>query len=53
MQFDEDDIAVVYKIKCGKYRKEDLTEELKEQLMQETINEIKTMEQINEIYDRS
>lgn len=43
----QDEIYAAYKAKCGKYKTEDLTEELKAVLLEETVNEQKIMDYIN------
>ena len=43
------DIAMLYQIKCSKYAKEDLTNELCEVLFDETLAEYQTMNEINRL----
>lgn len=43
------DIAMLYQIKCSKYAKEDLTNELCDVLFDETLAEYQTMNEINRL----
>lgn len=47
MEFTLDDVLIHYKIKCNKYKPEDLTDRLKDILYKEAVKEARFMNFIN------